>query len=171
MKNILMNMRATDIAAFDNRSVATYLQKGKIPPETPLRAFIYCNKSEGKKEQRGKVLGEAIVESIEPILYYDSILYKPEGSETYEECGPAYWINVKQLNKTGLTYDEFVRFGKRKTVNIWTLTSIKWYNSSEVKTIKSLGYKKAPYNWAYIKIEIPEPKAIETSTDQRLQII
>lgn len=110
------------------------IRKTRPKLEPPFTCYIYATKRKSAKDYlivtecnngdynhsyygNGKVIGEFICDNIMVFGYDEHIGYPTpayEGDESFLDCGPGYWITVGDLEKTGLTGEEFNKYGNGK---------------------------------------------------------
>lgn len=104
--------------------------------DTPFKCYIYCTYGQENENymlgKRGKVIGDFVCDKIEKI--------KP----CFEYYSNGYDIDDDTLSKTYLTREQFMEYGKGKSLYGWHISDLKIYD--EPKPIMQF-YKPCPIEW------------------------
>lgn len=158
-KSVLISIRPKGVEKILNKKKSIEIIKTIPKIATPFKSYIYCTKKGrpliysyfekyvqlygySKKEANeiwdvlnGKVVGEFVCDRIDE--------YK------YKEFG--YEINEKDFNSTMLTANEFLNYGKQKTLYGWHISNLKIYD--QPKELSEFKIKRPPQSWCYVEEE------------------
>lgn len=169
-KRKTMEIRTTYPKAFSYKSFSGTAFK-------PFKVYIYCTKNYYRKgdgcfrgKYCGKVIGEFVCNEITPFRYDDYIGFPTpayDGDPSFHDCGAGYWITAGDLLRTGLTYEEFCSYGKKKTLYGWGVSNLVIYDEPKqlsdfelynVRAVMEDGFpmpthkiERAPQSWIYVK--------------------
>jgi len=155
----------------------------------PIDVYIYCTKNAPRLAQgwtycnnalnpinlaNGKVIAKFTLNKINRYDYGNMDYPMPayEGDPTCKKVGDGYWIKCGELERTCLTYEELLKYGKGKTLYGWHICNLekfdKYKNLSDFyinnatglscrekdeKIEEWLRVKKAPQSWCYVEVE------------------
>ena len=139
------------------------VRKSRPKLQTPFKCYIYCTQGTGKNTLNipvpferirddyietgsmkslncpignGKVVGEFICKSIGKYPWVEI-----EG----EKC---YFITTEEGERTGLNYDDVVRYGAGQDIYLWGIENMKIYDKPLELT--DFGIDRAPQDWRYV---------------------
>lgn len=137
MKAVLMSIQLKWIEKITKDEMRTVLEKTKPKKETPLKCYMYCIKNRDNEIYKrykvddiksGKVIGEFVCDRIEK-YDYDYCPHPELGYNIGDDCGDN-WYNIddEELQKTGLTNEDFKKYGKGKDIYGWHISNLKIYD-------------------------------------------
>ena len=138
MKSILLSVQPKRVEKILNGEKTIEIRK-TAPKEVPFKVYVYCTKDRRKNYfnlvnhygqimfapkswdniLNGKVVAKFVVRKVDT---YD---YAPN---CYNENEKMYYIKNGELDKTRLTYDELVAYGKGKALYGWHISDLKVYD-------------------------------------------
>ena len=157
MKEILISIQPKWVEKIINGEMSIIVQKTRPKIETPFKCYIYCtntpkyhhlydltryNNGETllsvtehnkyslvpKGYLNGKVIGEFVCDNIEKYAY-DYCPHTELGYDVWYDCGDNWYdIDDEELQKTGLTNEDFKKYGKGKDIYGWHIDSLKIYD-------------------------------------------
>ena len=159
-KAILLSIQPKWVEKILNGEKTIEIRKTMPKCELPIDVFIYCTKS--KKDFvfqhiptdneiihsrciNGNVVAKFTLNKVDRYDYGNMDYPTPayEGDPTCAKIGDGYWIRCFELDKTCLTYDELVEYGKGKTLYGWNIDNLKKFNYA-------LPIREAPQRWMYV---------------------
>lgn len=140
MKAVLISIQPKwcELIASGEKTVEVRKTKPKL--ETPFKCYIYCTQGKfadlgviGNEiyQKRGKVIGEFVCDKIDTYFYDEHIGYPTpqyEGDESFYDCGKGYWITCADLDKTCLTEEELLGYGKAGSLVGWHISDLVIYD-------------------------------------------
>ena len=140
MKAVLISIQPKwcELIASGKKTVEVRKTKPKL--ETPFKCYIYCTQGKladlgviGNEiyQKRGKVIGEFVCDKIDTYFYDEHIGYPTpqyEGDESFYDCGKGYWITCADLDKTCLTEEELLGYGKAGSLVGWHISDLVIYD-------------------------------------------
>ncbi len=145
MKAVLISIQPKWCELIASGKKTIEVRKSVPKLDTPFKCYIYCTQGKAKDlfscgdwiyQNRMKVIGEFVCDSINEWFYLPDLHYEEYGERMY-------YISLEDGHTACLTYEEFENYGKGKTLYGWHISDLKIYDKprelSEFRTVTTCG--------------------------------